>query len=452
MRAPRTGDSFLGGDAPLAALELALDAEVASHLTRTPGFAAGDFRMGRSRRLAEMWFAGADGAVFIARPGLAADPAWLSPPIGGMIGRQRLFTSRAWPGVALRCVEGLGVAGGMRGRFCRLRFTGPAEAVATAARALAADLPLSRPNPPASRLAAAVATVDFGAHSPLIPAARQILAAHAEAFLAALMTLRTVEPGADPERLHQARVASRRLRAVFAALIPLISAAAVAELRPELRSLARGLGRGRDWDVFLAGSSLILKNNFPDEAELAGLFAAARERRSMAYREIQDWLESARFRALEIALALLPQRLAPLAAGDSGEEFGTFAAALLARRARRVLGTETLAGLAAERLHRLRLDAKRLRYLGEAFARCFPPRRTRRYLRRLADFQEWLGAANDATTAARLIGDLAGAEGAPGFVLARGVVLGFAAAIRPRATAKAERALRRLRAETPFWV
>lgn len=438
------------GTAPRASFERALDVEAVSRMTRTPGFAAGDFRKTRPQRLAELWYAGTEGgATFIARPGAASDPAVVVSPIGGVIGRQRLFISRAWPGVSLRVIEGLGVAGTMRGRLCRLRFTGPAEAVAMAARALAADLPLSRPKFGSPFEAPGVR--DFSADTPLLLAAQRLLVTHGEAFLAALEAVRAVEPGMDPEPLHRARVASRRLRAVFAAFTPLISPAAVAELRPDLRRFARRLGAARDWDVFLASGSTILKNNLPDEADLAGLYAAAEERRREAYGEIRNWLASARFRTLEVALALLPLRLALPADGQRGGEFRLFAATVLARRARRLLATETLAGHATERLHRLRLDAKRLRYLAEAFAPCFPPRRTRRYLRRLAALQEWLGAANDATTAARLIGDLAAVEDAPAFVLARGVVLGFAAALRPRATGKAERALQRLRDEAPFW-
>ena len=57
--------------------------------------------------------------------------------------------------------------------------------------------------------------------------------------------------GGDPEELHQARVATRRLRAVLRAAEPLLDPDWTQALRTELSWLAEALGPVRDLDVLL---------------------------------------------------------------------------------------------------------------------------------------------------------------------------------------------------------
>src|SRR5512136_1679849 len=59
---------------------------------------------------------------------------------------------------------------------------------------------------------------------------------------------------ADPEYLHQMRVALRRLRTAFGLFSDALPRPVAAELLEELRWLTRALGRARDWDVFRAGT------------------------------------------------------------------------------------------------------------------------------------------------------------------------------------------------------
>jgi CHAD domain-containing protein len=132
-----------------------------------------------------------------------------------------------------------------------------------------------------------------------------------------------------------------------------------------------------------------------------------------------------------------------------------FAARVLRRRARKVLKDhEELAGMPVAVLHALRLRAKRLRYAAEFFAPLFPAKRTRRYLRRLAELQAALGEVNDCAVANLLVHDLpatrtrAAAERA----WAQGAIEGFAASRATLARAAAEAAWRKLRDTAPFWV
>jgi CHAD domain-containing protein len=59
----------------------------------------------------------------------------------------------------------------------------------------------------------------------------------------------------------------------------------------------------------------------------------------------------------------------------------------------------------AER-HRVRIDAKRLRYVVEGLAPALDAVAARRYARRLSSLQDALGRANDAATGKRLLAKL----------------------------------------------
>ncbi len=459
-----------GPDAAVARLDLVLAPDIAPRLSRAAGFRALGLRGGRWARLAEIWGLGAEGEAIGAGPGAALPPECLV--FGGVIGRRRRYVSRAVPGLALEIAAGAFVAGAGGGRFFRLTLTGPALAVAAAARALAEDLPLvalpaSLPAFAAHR-ALGVAlphpadpTAGLEAATPLALAAGRILAARGAVLRAHLAALPLVPGPAsadhDPEPVHQTRVALRRLRAAIAAFAP-VCAPMLAELRQSLRGFGHVLGPAREWDVFMAGIGRDLTRAFPDDPAPPHLLSVARARWHDAYAALGAWRAGDEARRLDVMLAILPLLVMPPENGEAAPSFGAFAGARLERRARKLRRVTTLAELGPELLHRLRLDAKRLRYLGEIFAPCFPPRRMARFLRRLTVLQDWLGTINDVATTARLVRELtpdcalASPPFAAGFAVAQGMALGLAAASMPRATGKAARALLRLQALKPFWL
>ena len=73
--------------------------------------------------------------------------------------------------------------------------------------------------------------------------------------LSCLLQLQRNEAGAvvgeNPEYVHQARVAIRRLRSAFKLFSPVLEAGFVKVYGPRWGKLAGGLGSARDWDVFL---------------------------------------------------------------------------------------------------------------------------------------------------------------------------------------------------------
>ncbi|MEI6557122.1 MAG: CHAD domain-containing protein [Rhodospirillaceae bacterium] len=265
--------------------------------------------------------------------------------------------------------------------------------------------------------------------------------------------------GDDPEGVHQARVALRRLRSALGLFRDLIPAADRAWLAAETKALADTLGPARDWDVFLAELLAPVKAAFathPDlHADLAALEAAALAERHQAYQRVRAlfaspghtrfqlrfglWLESRGWRAQAVTRTSA-QLFRPLR---------ETADALLDRRHRkaRKLGG-SFAELADTERHQLRIAMKKLRYAADFFRSLYDARPVDRYLQRLATFQDALGHLNDVATAARLVPVL---ESGAAAARAVGVVIGWhgrgLAALEPRLVAE----WRDFRSAGVFW-
>ena len=95
-------------------------------------------------------------------------------------------------------------------------------------------------------------------------------------------------------------------------------------------------------------------------------------------------------------------------AGDAGDEsLVDFASRRIRKRHHRLLASALgLEGFGALERHKLRVDAKRLRYGIEGLAALFPRKRVERYLEPLVALQTALGESNDAATAPGLLAHL----------------------------------------------
>jgi adenylate cyclase len=211
---------------------------------------------------------------------------------------------------------------------------------------------------------------------------------------------------ADPEYLHQMRVAVRRLRACLRIFAPLLPADDVDALLPALRELMQALGQGRDLDVLQTESLAPLVATLPDDPRLAALLAAVDLRRQAAHAVISRQLDDAAHGRLLLALTALLQPGDDAAAGTL-EDFARARLRRLGRRLRRLARAATPGD--ASGLHAMRIAVKRLRYALEFFQPLLR-RRERRLARCLADIQETLGQINDLATADRLLAAIAGGD------------------------------------------
>ena len=236
--------------------------------------------------------------------------------------------------------------------------------------------------------------------------------------LACVLHLQRNEAGAiagvDPEFVHQARVAIRRLRSAFRLFSPVLAPDFVATYAPRWQALASGLGDARDWDVFLDETLAPMEESFPGDPDLAVLRKKGEAAKAKAQASAGNALTQVGYNQLVLAFsaALLrvgPPTIAPQDAKVSKRvlRLRKFARRRLRARARAVEALAREHGrMNAERRHELRIAFKKLRYALDFFAPLFPVKRLSTYQSSLASIQDLLGMLNDQVTAARLIKEL----------------------------------------------
>ena len=208
--------------------------------------------------------------------------------------------------------------------------------------------------------------------------------------------------GSDPEAIHQARVATRRLRSDLKTLEPLLRRSAAARIRDELHWIGGLLGSVRDADVLIerveeTGRTLRLR---PD-ATSAIVTELERDRR-WSHRELVAALASRRYTTL-VQNLIDASDAPPLADGVDGERrarprMGNLIDKSWRRVSRAVKRLETEPDDAA--LHEIRKRAKRARYAAElAAAATDEGGGADRLADRLADVQDVLGELQDAVVA-----------------------------------------------------
>lgn len=264
--------------------------------------------------------------------------------------------------------------------------------------------------------------------------------------------------GEDPEYLHQARVALRRLRAVLGAFAPLFTAAQIEPRIAAARALARALGPARDWDVFAEATLALVMRQFPGNRGLAALERGAARLRGEAQRAARRVIASRRFErfVLETGAWLASEPwlgdASPAARRAWQAPVRAHASEVLERYHRRVLKRgRGISGLALAKLHRLRIAAKKLRYALGFFAALYPRKRLQPMAAALARLQDLLGAINDCATAPALIEAAAAAARGPLRREARMIASHWNGAMLAERRRELKRAWKALRACERFW-
>lgn len=376
-------------------------------------------------------------------------------PTSAFDGRRRAYRAGA---VAISVLHGV-VRGVVETRpACRLALTGP-RADLVAFLSTLAPLALSVPRVSLAGEAAAAATgtpvparhLGAPALDGAISVGDGLVAVISHLLDVLLFWTDGFRRDRHPEAIHQARVATRRLRSALSLYRP-AACPEIAAATAGVKHCADMLGAARDWDVFLANTGHALLAAKPGDPRIAGLLRAATRQRDARYAELADYLVSPAFRHLTIdlaaAAALAPWRHAPNPDPLLHSPTAPFAADVLTRRLKRVRQrARGLESLPVAALHELRKDCKRLRYAAEFFAPAFPAKHTRPFLRRLSMLQEELGALNDSATAGLLLAQL----GRSGRGYAGGVVDGIATASALPARTRIQANWKRFKRVDPFW-
>jgi len=476
--------------APPSALEFVLEPDDLIALARHPGLV----RHGPSAKVSLVWYDSPDGTLAQdgmcltrdgrqwrlerLRPGPncewpaalpapildeAASPAEMRPtppfdaaPVAAFQGRRRLGQLA---GAEVRILHGT-----LRGitteqKACRLTLAGPASSLSGLVQELSASLRLSAPRACLALEAVTVAkggtlpprhlgAPSLGADVRVTDGLARIIGHLLDAMLH--WTDRCRE-AAEPEAVHQARVATRRLRSALSLYKRAAACPALTAIAPVLKHCGARLGAARDWDVFLQETGARLSAAGQGDPRVTVPLRTAHRRRNEAYAELRVYLAGPEFRALEIALACAATLRPWEWTGDPAvltESTAPFAARVLDRRLKRVRRDgRHIAELPLPALHELRKDCKRLRYASEFFAPGFPKGGAKRFLKRLAELQDELGALNDAAGASGRVAQL----GRAGRGYAAGLVEGWAAVAAGSQRARICKAWKTFRTADPFW-
>jgi CHAD domain-containing protein len=220
-----------------------------------------------------------------------------------------------------------------------------------------------------------------------------------------------VRVGDDPEDVHQARVATRRLRSDLRTFRTLLDPDWNASLREELRWLGAELGTVRDTEVLtdrLRGRIDALPAE--DRTDAEPLLRRLRDRWEVERAELMDALRSPRY--LQLLDRLVQAAKDPALLPEAGEPAGAVLPPLVEGPWRHL--RDAVDGLdddpADEALHEIRIRAKRCRYAAEAVAPVVG-KRAREFARGIAAVQDVLGEHQDAVVAGHWLRAAAGTAG-----------------------------------------
>lgn len=312
------------------------------------------------------------------------------------------------------------VAGAARETLCELELELKAGAPAVLygfARALEADIalrPLSRSKAERGYVLAGLPVGPAKAQSVVLPREPEVGQAVRAVLASGLAQLQANEAGmlagADPEYLHQQRVAVRRMRSGLSAFRAVLSAERFGPVALELKWLGARLGPARDLDVFVTELLPPLQLRMAGDEALAVLGTKAQALRERANSAARAAVRSRRYSRLLLALGELlvtddwPAAEDATSAASQPPGAAAYSAAMLARRHRKALKLGRNIEMATlGELHELRIALKKLRYAGEFFAALYPGARARSFRERLVHLQDCLGRINDASTMRALV-------------------------------------------------
>jgi CHAD domain-containing protein len=212
----------------------------------------------------------------------------------------------------------------------------------------------------------------------------------------------------DPEGVHQARVATRRLRSDLRTFRSLVDDEWSSPLRDELGWLAGVLGEVRDGDVLLArfrDSAAELPEDGQQGAR--AVLATLEEARNAAHATLLETLHSRRY--LELLDRLVAAANAPGLSTKAEATARDVVPELVVRPwhklAKRVKALDE--SPSDEQLHNVRIRTKRVRYAAEAAA-AIAGKPARDFAKKASKLQDVLGDLNDAVVAERWLESWAG--------------------------------------------
>ena len=260
----------------------------------------------------------------------------------------------------------------------------------------------------------------------------------------------------DAEYLHQMRVALRRLRVVLRMVEKNRADEQLAALSNKVAALCVALGRAREWDVFIAQTVQPMCARMAGHTGLQALLASSKHQRDAYYVALRSEARAHELQRLILRFAIWmngaywqqPQ-IAPHQFESGAHDFATRRLQKLARRFAQ--SGQHLDSLEAERLHALRILAKKLRYSAEFFAGLYDKQKAKSFLAALSEVQDVLGQINDIAVTHRLLDELAASQDLSAHQDAVVLAKGWIAHDLTHQFTALRKAIQRFAREQPFW-
>jgi len=211
----------------------------------------------------------------------------------------------------------------------------------------------------------------------------------------------------QPEGVHQMRIGLRRLRAAIAFFSKLTEGDLnVEKIKQDLKWITTQLAPARDLDVYLRNSVEPLEHAKYSTAGSHALKQTVKRRRKAAFSRARQAIRSKRYRKTILDVAEWLNAGPWLTTGDVKARAHqqcpavNFVSDELTRRRKKLAKKGTnLESIDVQQRHKIRINAKKLRYATEFFASMFPGRKAKRqrriFVKSLKRLQSSLGDLND---------------------------------------------------------
>jgi CHAD domain-containing protein len=236
--------------------------------------------------------------------------------------------------------------------------------------------------------------------TPETPAAEAVRCIMVNLISVMQMNIPGIRQDIDTEFLHDFRVSVRRARSLLSQIKGVLDTETTANLQQRLKAMGAITGNVRDLDVYLLEKTEYI-DRVPDflKPGIIQLFRTLQRKRRYAKDRMVKAMDGIEFETTLSDLDAIVQSdpLAGFDAPEGARPIGQLAQAVIYKRYRRVIkkGSRISDTTPDERLHELRIDCKKLRYLLEFFTSLFPEDQMKILVKQLKQLQENLGYFND---------------------------------------------------------
>jgi len=272
--------------------------------------------------------------------------------------------------------------------------------------------------------------------------------------------------GRDREGLHQLRVGLRRLHVAFSAFGDEFRTPALKDLKTRTKAFSDALAPARDLDVFIEELFVPLAEEFGHDEAFTILRRRAEEARVRAWDAAVEHIASADFAVFQDDVAAAAEARSWLGQSVAIDLTARLAVRvpvksasgrMLDRHLMRVVKRgRKMKNLDQSACHRLRIGLKKLRYAAEFYGPLYRKKAVKRYLGRVKQLQDLLGALNDVAQVRAVLGRLTADEtlsphAQADLCFAAGLVNGWHRARADRMSRKALKRWDKFKRRDPFW-